>query len=177
MLRETLVDMSAGVVLEMSPVVHEALRDKNLGSWTLDLPCPPEFQAEHNTASWHLELTRFFAHPEIVTVGITTDRGHEEMDYIPQLQSFRVTINGRAVGSLTLMTDHVVGSFHQMDASMTSCTKRKSLRAGRHEPSPSPRAFRVWRGGFGRTCHFGQTANNLRRRKEWMGDAWKSHLI
>ena len=113
LLRETLVDMSAGVVLDMSPVVHEALRNKNLGSWELDLPCPPEFKAEHNTSSWHLELTRFFAHPEIVTVGITTDRGLEEMDYIPQLQSFRVTINGRAVGSLTLMTDHVVGSFHQ----------------------------------------------------------------
>ena len=113
MLQETLVDVSAGVVLDMSPAMHEALRNKNLGSWELDLPCPPEFQTAYNTSSWHLELTRFFAHPETVTVGITTDRGHEEMDYVPQLQSFRVTIDGQAVGSLTLMTDHVVGSFHQ----------------------------------------------------------------
>ena len=42
MLQETLVDISAGVVLEMSPDVHQSLRNKNLGSWTLDLPCPPE---------------------------------------------------------------------------------------------------------------------------------------
>jgi len=48
MLQETLVDVSAGVVLDMRPAVHAALRNKNLGSWTLDLPCPPEFQAEHN---------------------------------------------------------------------------------------------------------------------------------
>ena len=64
MLQETLVDVSAGVVLDMRPVVHAALRNKNLGSWTLDLPCPPEFQAEHNISTWHLELTRFFAHPK-----------------------------------------------------------------------------------------------------------------
>ena len=76
-------------------------------------PCPPEFQAEHNISTWHLELTRFFAHPEIVTVGITSDRGHEELAYVPQLQSFRITIDGKDVGSLTLMADHVVGSFHQ----------------------------------------------------------------
>ena len=95
MLQETLVDVSAGVVVDMSPAVHEALRNKNLGSWTMDLPCPPEFQAEHNTSSWHLELTRFFAHPETVTVGMTTERGHEEMDYVPQLQSFRVAIDGK----------------------------------------------------------------------------------
>ena len=110
---ETLVNVSAGVVLDMSPAVLENLRDKNLGSWKMDLPCPPEFQAEHNTTLWHLELTRFFAHPETVTVGLTTERGHEELAYTPQLQSFRVTIDGKSVGSLTLMTDHVVGSFHQ----------------------------------------------------------------
>ena len=112
-LQETLVNVSAGVVLDMSPAVLENLRDKNLGSWKMDLPCPPEFQAEHNTTLWHLELTRFFAHPETVTVGLTTERGHEELAYTPQLQSFRVTIDGKSVGSLTLMTDHVVGSFHQ----------------------------------------------------------------
>ena len=36
-LQETLVDVSAGVVLDMSPAVLEDLRDKNLGSWTMDL--------------------------------------------------------------------------------------------------------------------------------------------
>ena len=61
MLQETLVDVSAGVVLDMVPAVHEALRNKNLGSLELELPCPPDFQAEHNTSTWHLELTRFFA--------------------------------------------------------------------------------------------------------------------
>ncbi len=113
MLQETLVDITAGVVLEMSPDVHQSLRNKNLGAWTLDLPCPPEFQEDHNIASWHLELTRFFAHPEAVTVGLTTERGYEELQYLPQLQSFRVAIDGEAVGSLTLMNDHIVGSFHQ----------------------------------------------------------------
>ena len=36
MLQETLVDVSAGVVLDISPEVHEELRDKNLGhgNWT-----------------------------------------------------------------------------------------------------------------------------------------------
>ncbi|MAO87509.1 MAG: hypothetical protein CL822_00840 [Crocinitomicaceae bacterium] len=113
MLQETLVDVSAGVVLDMSPVMHEELRKKNLGSWQMDLPCPPEFQEDHNIASWHLELTRFFAHPTTVTVGLTTERGYEELQYLPQLQSFRVAIDGKAVGSLTLMNDHIVGSFHQ----------------------------------------------------------------
>ena len=113
LLQETLKEASAGVVLDMSPDVHETLRSKNLGSWTLNLPCPPEFQAQHNVSSWQLELTRFFAHPETVTVGLTTERGLEEIYYKPQLQSFRVAIDGKSVGSLTLMADHVVGSFHQ----------------------------------------------------------------
>ena len=56
MLQETLVNVSAGVVLELSPAVLENLRDKNLESWKMELPCPPEFQAEHNHATWHLEV-------------------------------------------------------------------------------------------------------------------------
>ena len=32
MLQETLVDISAGVVLELNPDVHQSLRDKNLGA-------------------------------------------------------------------------------------------------------------------------------------------------
>ena len=57
LLQETLVDVSAGVVLDMTPaVLDQSLRDKNLGAWTLDLPCPPEFQEDHSIASWHLEL-------------------------------------------------------------------------------------------------------------------------
>ena len=35
------------------------------------------------------------------------------MNTCHKLQSFRVAIDGKAVGSLTLMNDHVVGSFHQ----------------------------------------------------------------
>ena len=113
MLRETLVDVSSGVVLELNPSALQTLRRRDLGSWTLELPCPPEFRAEHNVATWQLELTRFFAHPATIKVGLTSERGHEEIDYVPQLQSFRVSIDGKAVGSLTLMNDHVVGSFHQ----------------------------------------------------------------
>ena len=113
MLRETLVEVSSGVVLELNPSALQTLRLRDLGSWTLELPCPPEYQAENNVATWQLELTRFFAHPATITVGLTSERGHEELDYVPQLQSFRVTIDGKAVGSLTLMNDHVVGSFHQ----------------------------------------------------------------
>ena len=161
----------------MSPAVHEALRNKNLGSWELDLPCPPEFQAAHNTSSWHLELTRFFAHPETVTVGITTDRGHEEMDYVPQLQSFRVAIDGQAVGSLTLMADHVVGSFHQHGrqydvmhkagtryvlADMNQLRHHEPLNVGWSTPT---------------SCLPFQTANSGLRPQGWMAGAWKSHLI
>ena len=44
MLQETLVDVSAGVVLDMVPAVHEALRNKNLGSWELNLPALLNFR-------------------------------------------------------------------------------------------------------------------------------------
>ena len=113
MLREDLRKETAGVVLELADSVLQAVRQQNLDSWVVKLPCPPDFQAELGLATWELELTRFFPHPSEITLGLSIESGYEERTYAPQLQSFRVHMHGKAVGSLSLMTDHVVGSFHQ----------------------------------------------------------------
>ena len=113
MLREDLRNETAGVVLELADSALQAVRHQNLESWVVKLPCPPDFQAEHGHATWELKLTRFFPHPSEITLGLSTERGYEERTYAPQLQSFRIHMQGKAVGSLSLMTDHVVGSFHQ----------------------------------------------------------------
>ena len=48
----------------------------------------------------------------MVTVGVTSERGFEEQDHIPALQTFKMKTGGATVGTLVLMEDHVLGSFH-----------------------------------------------------------------
>ena len=45
-------------------------------------------------------------------VGVTSERGFEEQDHIPALQTFKMKTGGATVGTLVLMEDHVLGSFH-----------------------------------------------------------------
>ena len=58
------------------------------------------------------ELKRFQVHPDVITVGMTSERGFEEQAYAPQLQTFTLNMHGEVVGTLVLMHDHVLGSFH-----------------------------------------------------------------
>ncbi|MDB0025413.1 M12 family metallo-peptidase [Flavobacteriales bacterium] len=99
------------VALSMAPSALETLRMKNANAFFLNLPKPKSARTAGGEA-WSFELERFFAHPATIRLGWTMDDVTEEMDYVPQLQSFRMKLRGQAVGSLILMKDHVVASFH-----------------------------------------------------------------
>ena len=51
-------------------------------------------------------------HPAELTVGLTGDKGLVEEAYIPRLQTFKLRLGNDVVGTLALMADHVMGSFH-----------------------------------------------------------------
>ena len=88
-----------------------ATRKRDAQTLRLILPVPQET----TTAARPLvafELQRFFVHPAVVTVGITSKRGYREETLVPSLQTFRMVHAGEAVGTLVLMENHVLGSFH-----------------------------------------------------------------
>lgn len=98
-------------LLELNADAFETLRSADLEGFELVLPRPLG-QANRATEDLHFELERFFVHPAVLTVGTTSDRGYEEHDYIPQLQTFKLKLGGVSVGTFVLMVDHVLGSFH-----------------------------------------------------------------
>lgn len=108
--RETLQPEDA-VLLELNAQVLQLKRSEDLDSWSLTLPCPAA-SAGQEPQRLTFDLKRFYAHPAVLRVGVTNERGLEEHDYVPQLQSFTMNLNGETVGTLILMTDHVLGSFH-----------------------------------------------------------------
>ena len=87
------------------------LRQRDLDGFEMSLPIP---RGEHGKSGQNLlvSLERFFVHPAVVTVGVTSERGFEEQDHIPALQTFKMKTGGATVGTLVLMEDHVLGSFH-----------------------------------------------------------------
>lgn len=99
------------VALALDPSALETLRMQDANGFSLNLPKPQSARSE-GPETWSFELERFFAHPATIRLGWTKDDVTEEMDYVPQLQSFRLKLRGQSVGSLILMKDHVVASFH-----------------------------------------------------------------
>ena len=98
-------------VLQLDFERFEQLRAEDKQSFELTLPRPTG--RDGDAAEWlTFELERFFVHPDVVTVGLTSERGFEEQDYVPQLQTFTLSHNDKVVGTLVLMHDHVLGSFH-----------------------------------------------------------------
>ena len=98
-------------VLQLDFERFEQLRAEDKQSFELTLPRPAG--RDGDAPEWlTFELERFFVHPEVVTVGLTSERGFEEQDYVPQLQTFTLNLNDNVVGTLVLMHDHVLGSFH-----------------------------------------------------------------
>ena len=95
----------------MNQVAFEAARQADLDRWEVTLPRPLG-RSDLATENLDFEPERFFVHPSVLTVGTTSDRGFEEHEYIPQLQTFKMKHEGQVVGTLVLMTDHVLGSFH-----------------------------------------------------------------
>ena len=100
---------AAFIQLDLSE--FQILRQQDLHAFRLTLP-KPSGNAGQRTQLLEFELERFFAHPAVLTVGLTSERGHHEEEYIPQLQTFRLRLDGVMVGSLVLMKDHILGSFH-----------------------------------------------------------------
>lgn len=98
-------------LIQLNAEAFAAAREADLDSWALTLPRPLG-RADLATEDLHFELERFFVHPAVLTVGTTSERGFEEHEYVPQLQTFKLKHDGVVVGTLVLMTDHVLGSFH-----------------------------------------------------------------
>ena len=86
-------------------------RAANAESLKLSLPLPVKTGAQERDVM-EVELSRFFVHPASLTVGITSEQGYREETVVPGLQTFRIVHEGEAVGTLVLMKDHVLGSFH-----------------------------------------------------------------
>ena len=88
-----------GVSLDMQ--VFEEVRKTYPEEFILHLP---DFEG----GEIELVLERFEPFPATVTVGIHSDRGYEEMDYVPRIKTYKVK---GGTGSFVLMIDHVLGTF------------------------------------------------------------------
>jgi hypothetical protein len=98
-------------LVELDVAAFHATREADFDAFELTLPRPTGREDE-TAEALTFELERFFVHPAVLTVGITSERGLEEHDYVPQLQTFKMHLDGNQVGTFTLMQDHVLASFH-----------------------------------------------------------------
>ncbi|HIN41233.1 MAG TPA: hypothetical protein EYM86_02120 [Flavobacteriales bacterium] len=101
MVRSITIDKSRTVGLDLDLSVFEEVRKNHPENITLRLQ---DFNGEEIA----IELEQFEAFPATVTVGIHTDKGYEEMDYVPRIKTYRV-IGG--TGTFVFMVDHVMGTF------------------------------------------------------------------
>ena len=99
------------VLLKLNTSAFESTRKADLDTWAMTLP-KPSGVGTGTPENLDFELERFFVHPSVITVGMTSKDGYKEEEYIPQLQTFKLRLNNRTVGTLTLMKDEVMGSFH-----------------------------------------------------------------
>ena len=102
------------VWLDLNGDEFSRLRKGDLDGFEMELPLP---RGEQGGTSRKVlfKLERFLIHPAMLTIGVTTERGLEEREYIPSLQTFRMKTGGSTAGTLVLMEDHVMGSFHHRD--------------------------------------------------------------
>lgn len=98
-------------LMQLQSEVFDELRTQDRDNFGLTLPLP---SGDSNKApsSLHFELERFFVHAPVFKVGVTSERGFEEKEYAPQLQTFKLKLENEVVGTLVLMSDHILGSFH-----------------------------------------------------------------
>ena len=99
--RAITVDDSRTVGVSLDLTVFEELRKSYPEEFMLVLP-------DFNGGEVHLSLERFEPFPATVKVGIHSDRGYEEMDYVPRIKTYKVK---GGTGSFVLMTDYVLGTF------------------------------------------------------------------
>ena len=104
-------DIAHAAFMTMSLDDLAATRATDAEVLTLNLPVPNE-DVVQGSEVLEFELTRFFVHPATITVGITSKDGYREESVVPGLQTFRMLHQGEAVGTMVLMKDHVLGSFH-----------------------------------------------------------------
>ena len=102
---------SDAALMQLDVEAFEAMRSADLDEAQIDLP-RPSGQDGVEAEMMRFDLERFFVHPNVLKVGITGEQGFREEEYIPQLQTFKMKREGSVVGTLVLMTDHVLGSFH-----------------------------------------------------------------
>ena len=99
--RAITVDDSRTVGISLDLTVFEELRKSYPEEFILVLP-------DFNGGEVNLSLERFEPFPATVKVGIHSDRGYEEMDYVPRIKTYKVR---GGTGSFVLMTDYVLGTF------------------------------------------------------------------
>ncbi|PCJ80535.1 MAG: hypothetical protein COA49_08690 [Bacteroidetes bacterium] len=101
LVRGITVDESRTVGLDLNMRVFEEVRKNYPDRIALSLP-------SFNGDEIVIELEQFDAFPATVTVGVHTDKGYEEMDYVPRIKTYRV-IGG--TGTFVFMVDHIMGTF------------------------------------------------------------------
>ena len=99
--RAITVDDSRTVGISLDISVFEELRKSYPEEFILVLP-------DFNGGEVQLSLERFEPFPATVKVGIHSDRGYEELDYVPRIKTYKVR---GGTGSFVLMTDYVLGTF------------------------------------------------------------------
>ena len=99
--RAITVDASRTVGISLDITVFEELRKSYPEEFILVLP-------DFNGGEVQLSLERFEPFPATVKVGIHSDRGYEELDYVPRIKTYKVR---GGTGSFVLMTDYVLGTF------------------------------------------------------------------
>ena len=99
--RAITIDDSRTVGISLDLTVFEELRKSYPEEFILVLP-------DFNGGEVLLNLERFEPFPATVKVGIHTDKGYEELDYVPRIKTYKVR---GGTGSFVLMTDYVLGTY------------------------------------------------------------------
>lgn len=87
--------------LSLKTNVFNDLRTSYPDEFTLVLP-------DFNGGEINLVLQRFEAFPATVKIGVHSEKGYEELDYVPRIKTYKVR---GGTGSFVLMTHDVMGTF------------------------------------------------------------------
>ena len=100
-IRSITIDPKRTVGLDIDKEVFDDLRKNNPENINLRLP-------DFNGNEIVIKFEQYDAFPATVTVGIHSQNGFKEIDYVPRIKTYKV-IGG--TGTLVLMVDHVLGTF------------------------------------------------------------------
>ena len=110
-MQDVLNNATHGTALTLDLEAFQTLRNDDAERFDLALPLP-QGRTTSGSGLLNFQAERFFVHPAVLTVGMTGDKGLVEEEYIPRLQTFKLRVDDDVVGTLALMADHVMGSFH-----------------------------------------------------------------